>query len=280
MGFSSWARRLSLLVVVAAVVASVAAVGPAAVDPAADPITSRLDSTRDVPSAQQAAGGGLIPNAEAAAAGQADAVGAADAASARSAEASAAPTASSSRAGELASNVRVTTVDALYDVIGADHASIMAALRRQGPRDGSGAWAGSLAWTFNWSYQPVMDGGTCRVDSASIHLRLTYTLPRLASDVEPSPVVREAWERFQAGLRDHEDGHAALAVEAANALVHDVEAAPAASSCAELRTVVETTVQAGLARHERAQVAYDRQTRHGGTQGATFSYADAEPTRP
>ena len=64
--------------------------------------------------------------------------------------------------------------------------------------------------------------------------------------------------------------HAALAVEAANALVRDIEAIPAVRACSAPRTAVESTVHASLARHDGAQVAFDQQTRHGVTQGATF----------
>jgi predicted secreted Zn-dependent protease len=188
-----------------------------------------------------------------------------------------APTPSAAQAGDPSSTVRVTTVDAFYDVVGTDRASIVGALRRQGPRDASGAWTGSLSWIFNWTYQPVREGGACRANAASVDLRLTYTLPRLAAAGELSPVVRESWERFHSALRYHEGGHAALAIEAANGLVRDIEAAPPARTCVELRSAVESTVQANLARHEDAQVGYDRQTRHGVAQGATFSNRESDP---
>lgn len=262
--------RAPLLVVGAALLAAVAT---AAQLPGrtAGPPEIETTSPGEAQAVQQLAGGGPIPSIELPAFRLAGPTGA------RSTVAGPAPAVARDETGGPSSNVRVTTVDAFYDVVGTDRASIVGALRRQGPRDASGAWTGSLSWTFNWAYQPIRDGSGCRVNAASVDLRLTYTLPRLAAAVELSPVVRESWERFYSALRYHEDGHAALAIEAANGLVRDIEAAPPARTCWELRSAVESAVQASLARHEEAQVGYDQQTRHGVAQGATFSNRDGDP---
>ena len=240
----------------------------------AAPGASASESVADVPFAQQVAAGGSIASTEV------PLPKLAEKKDVQSSEAGARSVGSSDAARDFGSNVRVTAVDAFYDVAGTDASTIAAALQRQGPRDGSGAWAGSLSWTFNWTYQPVREGGSCRATAAAVDLRLTYTLPRLASSVEPSPVVRERWERFLVALRYHEDGHAALAVEAADELARDIEAAPPARSCPELQSTVESTAQASLARHQDAQAVYDEQTGHGAAQGARFSYRDAESIRP
>lgn len=56
-----------------------------------------------------------------------------------------------------------------------------------------------------------------------------------------------------------------------------MEATPPAGTCSELRSTVESAVQANLARHEDAQVGYDERTRHGVAQRTTFPYRDVEP---
>jgi predicted secreted Zn-dependent protease len=108
----------------------------------------------------------------------------------------------------------------LYSVSGQSGAELYAAIGERGPKVG-GLALGAIAHTsfkLTWTrkYQP-RDGG-CVIAVNRPKLIITYVLPRLTGNVPPS--VRQEWETFISGVRDHEKVHGRMIVD----MVKEIEA--------------------------------------------------------
>lgn len=167
----------------------------------------------------------------------------------------------------LPAAVQVTSATTYYDVEGADIRALLASLRQRGPSDGHETWAASTSWVFRWTYQPTLDP-VCRVQAAHVSLDLAYTYPQWNAPANVAPTVTTAWRGYLARVELHEHGHRDIAEAAANDLARALEALPEQASCDTLAETARTTAADLLARHSQAQVAYDRETGHGATQGA------------
>jgi predicted secreted Zn-dependent protease len=165
--------------------------------------------------------------------------------------------------------VQVTSATSFYEVDGADIRTLLASLRQRGPSDGRQTWAASTSWVFRWAYQPILDA-TCRVQAARVDLDLTYVFPAWNAPTNAAPAVASTWEGYLARVELHEHGHRDIAQAAANDLARALEALPGQASCEALAEAARAAATELLARHAQTQIAYDRETGHGATQGAVL----------
>ena len=113
--------------------------------------------------------------------------------------------------------IRGKTGIELYESIGA-----------RGPLlDGKRRTIAHTNFKLTWSrkYEPQADGG-CTLVSAVPKLTITYTLPKPAEKL--SDANRKLWDRFFAGMRDHERVHGDMIKK----LVKDIETATVGMSVA------------------------------------------------
>jgi predicted secreted Zn-dependent protease len=108
----------------------------------------------------------------------------------------------------------------IYSVSGSSGAELYAAIGERGPRVG-GLPLGAIAHTsfkLTWTrkYEP-RDGG-CVITVNKPKLIITYVLPKLAG--KPPASVRQEWETFIAGVRDHEKIHGRMIID----MVKEIEA--------------------------------------------------------
>jgi predicted secreted Zn-dependent protease len=107
-----------------------------------------------------------------------------------------------------------------YSVSGNSGAELYAAIGEHGPRLG-GLALGAIAHTsfkLTWTrkYQP-RDGG-CVITANKPKLIITYVLPKLTG--KPPPSVRQEWQTFISGVRDHEKVHGRMIID----MVKEIEA--------------------------------------------------------
>ena len=150
-----------------------------------------------------------------------------------------------------------------YPVRGNSVAAIRAALNAGGRVDRhDGAPVEAMThWRFTWRWPGTPDGG-CRLSAASVRFAATVTLPRLADPAGVPPDVLAAWRRYRAALEAHEARHVAHAYAARG----QVLAAIRGSTCTRANRAASAVVAVLVA----DDVAYDRATRHGASEGAVF----------
>lgn len=100
-----------------------------------------------------------------------------------------------------------------YSVSGNSGAELYAAIGERGPKVG-GLALGAIAHTsfkLTWTrkYEP-RDGG-CVIAVNRPKLTITYVLPKLTG--KPPQSVRQGWETFISGVRDHEKVHGRMIVD-------------------------------------------------------------------
>lgn len=156
-------------------------------------------------------------------------------------------------------NVRVE----YYTVSGTSPAAIRKSMNAVRPADSKGERFDAITrWTVRWRFvKRTLPNGECSPSDAQVAFAATVTLPRLVDSDAPAE-VRARWRRYVEALETHEAGHASRAW----ARVPDITSALLDSSC----EAANDTARAIVKQMNKADIAYDSETRHGATQGATF----------
>ena len=165
----------------------------------------------------------------------------------------------------------VTPIESVetYPVVGADRATLGAALRA-GISDATGRrYAGYYRWHLTWAYETRADFAHCTIVRVTVTLTSTVTLPAWTPppDVDSSLVAQ--WEAYRRALAVHEGGHRAISYAGAGRIVRAIRAVPD-QSCAFLGNAVRVVAEPLLAEIRSQEERYDLETRHGATQGATW----------
>ena len=133
-------------------------------------------------------------------------------------------------------------------------------------------FAGQADWHIEWHtcVQPV--GAGCRLLGVHSTVHVTYTLPRWADRNAASPALQARWDRYAGNLLAHEKGHGTVAMTVAGQLEKDLVGLVDLEDCDSVRGEAARRVDAVMRDGEAMQNEYDRQTEHGGTQGAVFPF--------
>lgn len=150
-----------------------------------------------------------------------------------------------------------------YAVAGADAAALRRSIDAARPTDPhDDAPVDALThWAMRWSWH-ARPRGRCDLSRARLTFRATVTLPRLADTAAlPSPLI-EAWTGYIAALERHEAAHVRYAYDHRGGVLAAIRAATCATADRAGRRAL-----AAIADHD---IAYDRDTRHGLSEGAGF----------
>jgi len=150
-----------------------------------------------------------------------------------------------------------------YPVDGADAAAVRRSIDANRPTDThDGQRVDALSeWDTRWTWRRG-PGGTCDLRTAAVRYSATVRMPRLAPTARLTPAERADWDRYIAALARHEAGHVRYGYDHRG----DILSAIRAATCA----TADAAARAALARLDAYHIAYDRETGHGATQGASF----------
>ncbi len=116
----------------------------------------------------------------------------------------------------------------------------------------------NVRWTFRWWREA---SGRCAITEVTTRLRTQVQLPEL-------PAQQAVFDRYLSALSHHEEGHVQFGRDAAQAIDEGIAALPAAPDCAALERRANTLGHRLLREHAEREKQYDRDTRHGASQGA------------
>jgi len=121
-------------------------------------------------------------------------------------------------------------------------------------------------WRFNWQTR----GGACRLHGVKVGVHIKITMPKLASEKGmPRALVRK-WNAYSKALMGHEQGHVRIGEAAAREVEKLLAGYSQPSGCNGVEAKVNRAAAAVTQRGQQRDRDYDRQTRHGATQGAYF----------
>lgn len=126
------------------------------------------------------------------------------------------------------------------------------------------------SWHVRWRYTTDGSFGGCAVRSFDVSLDIAMTFPRWTNESQGAPALVQYWRAYLSALGTHEEGHKAIGRGAA-ADIRDAGArVPPQSKCSELAAAIDKTTAEILGRYRQRERDYDRETRHGRTQGVRF----------
>ena len=167
--------------------------------------------------------------------------------------------------GAMPSGVTMDAQVQYYDVSAASLNELRREMAMRGPRVEGRSFQAAAQTNFRWTYQYARRGAGCELRRVRVQLQTTVTFPRWNPTVEPDSSLVEWWHQLNAGLMEHERGHALISVETARTIVKDLEGM-SGLGCDAVRTRANLEGQRLLKRSQESQEEYDRTTRHGATQ--------------
>lgn len=168
-----------------------------------------------------------------------------------------------------AGTVQARSETTYYEVSGKSRAAIAAALRQHGPRIQGTQFFGLTEWKVSAEYRPTERAAGCGIDDLTVHVAVQTHLPRWTPAAGAPADLDRAWDRFVTALDEHEHGHRALAEEAADAIRQRL-ATVRTPACDQLDPVAHQEMIGVMKEYESRNIAYDRATGHGRTQGAVW----------
>ena len=157
-----------------------------------------------------------------------------------------------------------------YDVDGLSATEIRRDLDRRGPLSAGKRFDARTEWKVHWWFDLERVPGGCRATRVRVDLEVVVLLPRWRQPADASAELVRRWQGYLTALREHEDGHSAIGTSAADEIQAALSDQPLGASCALAEQRANRTGHDIVARHNRRDEQYDRDTRHGATQGARF----------
>lgn len=161
--------------------------------------------------------------------------------------------------------INQTVLTDVYVVEGKSSADLLRELNNKGP---SPHFA-RTDWKIGWSFSVRSTSEGVELKEFKTHVEIRYTLPEWDAPEGTRQAILTEWERFMKALRVHEAGHAQLAIDAAKQMERVCRTKGYQSeNSRELSKLIDLECKAILDRYLEKEVQYDKETRHGRTQGA------------
>jgi len=155
-----------------------------------------------------------------------------------------------------------------YSVTGATMREVRESIARNRPWRQSSPMDGRTDWTIRWRSNLDSSGQGARVLSTEVTATITVTLPSWKPPEEVSEDMLERWKRYFANLKRHEDGHVAIALQAAAAVRQRTSAIREAPTVQELQRLIDRAGHQAMEEFKAKEKEYDRITQHGVNQDA------------
>jgi predicted secreted Zn-dependent protease len=130
-------------------------------------------------------------------------------------------------------------------------------------------------WTVRADYQFRPSRGSWVLHNPRVNLSITVTLPRWIPGLPVSPGLVQTWNEYLTNLTTHEAGHVKIGFEASEEVQRRLEGMPGYATASDARGAAAALVNELIDEFRAREREYDRQTRHGRSQGAVL-----RPPRP
>ncbi|ANN59109.1 peptidase [Mesorhizobium sp. SEMIA 3007] len=116
--------------------------------------------------------------------------------------------------------------------------------------------ATQMAFTTRISY--ATQAGSCRIADAAVTVKVKVILPEWRRPRKADPDVKLFWDTLSADIKRHEERHVEIAKNYGRELENALKATYPRTDCATAKAKAAEITAAILARHDRAQVQFDR----------------------
>jgi predicted secreted Zn-dependent protease len=166
---------------------------------------------------------------------------------------------------------KVKTTYEYYDIGGKSAPDIRKKLNSSGVRwtDGK-VYDAVTRWYVRWNFRYENVNGRCRIASVVTHVDVVIKMPRWTGHNRADERLKDRWTAYIRALHEHELGHRGFGVRAAAEIEEVIARLEPQADCVSLGAAANAAGHRILDKYRREEIAYDRDTRHGITQGAVF----------
>lgn len=173
-------------------------------------------------------------------------------------------------AGELPAEVAVDTKLEKYSIFGSSAAELRQELNRRGPTIDGSRHDAYTRWYVRWTYPYDRMPTSCGTGPVKVSVSVTMTLPDWKSPNDAPEAVTGRWNTYLQALERHENGHKEHGLMAARAVLVKLKGLGSARDCDTMNREANEEANRVLDVYKQKDRTYDRDTRHGATQGARF----------
>ena len=161
----------------------------------------------------------------------------------------------------------VTESNTYYDIHGNTLEQLMNEMHH---KSGHTFGAAFTDWRVSWVADRAQTPKGFVVTKSNTKLTITYRYPRWVDEAQAPAELRKKWDTYCKALIIHEKGHGAIAMEAAREVDKAVMAVKPEKYVQSLYGRVNVAGNKVLKEYRKKEEDYDRVTRFGQKQGATF----------
>lgn len=162
-----------------------------------------------------------------------------------------------------------------YDVHGRTYDELASDIRRIAPTVSDTSYVTETRSPLRWNLRHEITEGRCTINQVWVWMQAQITRPRWSPPPDADPAVVAEWKRFLSALETHESGHREIAGKAARDIITRLrgltdQARGVTDLCSQLDMNATDIARQITNKAVEEEIAYDAETRHGLTQGATF----------
>ncbi|MEX1045893.1 MAG: DUF922 domain-containing protein [Actinomycetota bacterium] len=163
----------------------------------------------------------------------------------------------------MSRGVRISTKFTCYRIAGRTVDRLNQQMRARGPVvDGKRA-AASTEWSIAWGYNAEQTATTCKVATADVRARVTFSFPNWDSPKDAPPDLVARWEQFLSQVFEHEQRHKEIAVSGAREIRAAFLNLGTFASCDALGRRAQKEARAIVERTRQRQTNFDRREAEG-----------------
>lgn len=171
------------------------------------------------------------------------------------------------------SALRVAARQLFYTVEGETAPQLVAEIQNRGPLWNNGyRYEAMHTWKLNRSFGVAQMGDRCILSTPTITVETDIMMPQWEPPAHASGQLVANWQHYTKALKQHEDGHRQISIEAGTQVLQRLRTLPNFATCAELRTEAKAVVAEILEQTRQRQHDYDEKTQHGWIQGASYRH--------
>lgn len=154
---------------------------------------------------------------------------------------------------------------AYYAVTGSTHADVRQSMESRRGRYTHADFDANTEWRIHYKYTPAatVDAGSSTFTADET---ITITMPQWQNEKDGDPALAHTWDTYIRDLVFHEEGHYLIDEACLAAMRNRVARLPGNAPFADVDALCKQTMRDYSVMNDD----YDRETRHGATQGASF----------
>jgi len=170
------------------------------------------------------------------------------------------------------SKPKIYTTTKYYNIKGNTAKELRKEIDSKGQRypGGKKRYPAFTKWHTKWEFKYGSKNSKCYISQVTVTLTINYTYPKWINKNKASKELQKKWDTYIKNLITHEKGHAKIAQNAAAEVEKAILNTPMVNKCEDLGNNANKIGKNVIKKWTDIEIKYDKDTKHGLTQGAKF----------